>query len=108
MSTTGGEGRTDGDVRPHMRRRGVRRTLSVTTVALAVLVVLVAVPFNPIAAHAAADEQPTVSSHVKRLRDAGLVSADRQGNRTELSINSSAADALAKDLNGLLTRESAS
>jgi len=63
MSTTGGEGRTDGDVRPHMRRRGVRRTLSVTTVALAVLVVLVAVPFNPIAAHAAADEQPTVGSH---------------------------------------------
>jgi DNA-binding transcriptional ArsR family regulator len=59
-------------------------------------------------AQAFALSQPTVSSHVKRLRDAGLVSADRQGNRTELSINSSAADALAKDLNGLLTRESAS
>ena len=51
---------------------------------------------------------PTRLAIFEYLRSGGLVSADRQGNRTELSINSSAADALAKDLNGLLTRESAS
>ena len=56
-------------------------------------------------AQAFALSQPTVSAHVKRLRDAGLVTAERRGNRMELSVDSSAAETLANDLSGLLTRQ---
>ena len=42
--------------------------------------------------------QPTVSAHVKQLREAGLVTATRQGNRLELSVNAEALQALAGDL----------
>jgi DNA-binding transcriptional ArsR family regulator len=55
-------------------------------------------------AQAFALSQPTVSAHVKRLRDVGLVTAERRGNRMDLSVDSSAAETLANDLSGLLTR----
>lgn len=42
--------------------------------------------------------QPTVSSHVKQLREAGLVSADRRGNRIELTVDRGAMDSLFDDL----------
>jgi DNA-binding transcriptional ArsR family regulator len=56
-------------------------------------------------AQAFALSQPTVSAHIKRLREAGLVTAERRGNRMEISINLPAADLLANDLSGLLTRQ---
>jgi DNA-binding transcriptional ArsR family regulator len=52
--------------------------------------------------------QPTVSVHIKRLREAGLVSAVRRGNRLELSVESSTAAKLADDLGRLLTKAPAS
>ena len=42
--------------------------------------------------------QPTVSAHVKQLREAGLVSAVRRGSRLELSANGDALAALAGEL----------
>jgi ArsR family transcriptional regulator len=47
--------------------------------------------------------QPTVSVHVKRLREAGLVTAKRRGNRLEISVNESATEVLAADLAKLLS-----
>ena len=48
--------------------------------------------------------QPTVSVHIKRLREAGLVMAKRRGNRLEISVNEPIADALASDFAALLSR----
>jgi DNA-binding transcriptional ArsR family regulator len=42
--------------------------------------------------------QPTVSAHVKQLREAGLVSAVRRGPRLELTMNADALSALAGEL----------
>jgi ArsR family transcriptional regulator len=42
--------------------------------------------------------QPTVSAHVKQLRQAGLVTATRRGTRLELSVDSSALQSLAREL----------
>jgi len=42
--------------------------------------------------------QPTVSAHVKQLREAGLVSAVRRGTRLELSTNAGELQALAGEL----------
>jgi ArsR family transcriptional regulator len=47
--------------------------------------------------------QPTVSVHIKRLREAGLVTTQRRGNRLEISIDSSATGVLAADLATLLS-----
>ena len=47
--------------------------------------------------------QPTVSVHVKRLREAGLVTAERHGNRLEISINEAVTGHFATDLTTLLT-----
>jgi DNA-binding transcriptional ArsR family regulator len=47
--------------------------------------------------------QPTVSIHVKRLREAGLVTSVRHGNRLEISIDGSAAESLATELASLLS-----
>jgi DNA-binding transcriptional ArsR family regulator len=49
--------------------------------------------------------QPTVSVHVKRLREAGLVTAKRRGNRLEVSIDESVTELLASDLTALLSKE---
>jgi DNA-binding transcriptional ArsR family regulator len=46
--------------------------------------------------------QPTVSVHVKRLREAGLVTTERRGNRLEISIDETATEILANDLAALL------
>ena len=46
--------------------------------------------------------QPTVSAHVKQLREAGLVTATRQGNRLELTANTEALQSLAGDLTALV------
>jgi DNA-binding transcriptional ArsR family regulator len=46
--------------------------------------------------------QPTVSTHVKYLRQAGLVSAERHGTRVEVSLNRDAVQALAGELGTLL------
>jgi len=46
--------------------------------------------------------QPTVSTHVKHLRQAGLVSAERHGTRVEVSLNRDAVQALAGELGTLL------
>ncbi len=46
--------------------------------------------------------QPTVSMHVKRLREAGLVNSTRQGNRMEITINGPSSDLLAARLTTLL------
>lgn len=46
--------------------------------------------------------QPTVSAHVKQLRQAGLVSAARQGARLELSVNLDALQAIASELSTLV------
>jgi len=46
--------------------------------------------------------QPTVSMHVKRLREAGLVNSTRQGNRMEITINEPSSDQLAVRLTALL------
>jgi ArsR family transcriptional regulator len=48
--------------------------------------------------------QPTVSTHVKHLREAGLVSANRRGARLEVSLNREAVEGLAGELGVLLTR----
>jgi DNA-binding transcriptional ArsR family regulator len=42
--------------------------------------------------------QPTVSSHVKQLREAGLINADRRGNRLELTVDRAAMALLFDDL----------
>ena len=46
--------------------------------------------------------QPTVSVHVKQLRQAGLVTATRRGPRLELSVNADAVSALAQRLTTLV------
>jgi DNA-binding transcriptional ArsR family regulator len=48
--------------------------------------------------------QPTVSVHVKQLRQAGLVTATRKGPRLELSVNSDAVSELALRLTTLVER----
>jgi len=47
--------------------------------------------------------QPTVSGHVKHLREAGLVTARRQGSKVEISIDRGATGRLADELSTLLT-----
>jgi DNA-binding transcriptional ArsR family regulator len=47
--------------------------------------------------------QPTVSVHVKRLREAGLVASARHGNRLEISIDGPATESLATELASLLS-----
>ena len=49
--------------------------------------------------------QPTVSVHVKRLREAGLVTAKRRGNRLEVSIDDAVTELLAIDLTALLSKD---
>jgi DNA-binding transcriptional ArsR family regulator len=46
--------------------------------------------------------QPTVSVHVKQLRQAGLVTATRRGPRLELSVNADSVTALAHRLSALV------
>lgn len=46
--------------------------------------------------------QPTVSVHVKRLREAGLVDSVRQGNRLEITVNQASSERLAAQLATLL------
>jgi len=48
--------------------------------------------------------QPTVSTHVKHLREAGLVSAERRGSRVAVSLNRDAVQTLAGELGTLLAR----
>jgi DNA-binding transcriptional ArsR family regulator len=48
--------------------------------------------------------QPTVSMHVKLLRETGLVKADRQGGRLQLSADSDAVDSLLSDLRGVVVQ----
>jgi ArsR family transcriptional regulator len=48
--------------------------------------------------------QPTVSSHVKHLREAGLVTAERRGARIDVSLDRNAVEALATELGTLLSR----
>ncbi len=50
--------------------------------------------------------QPTVSVHIKRLREAGLVTAERHGNRLEIAVDQTTAGALATDLAALLSADS--
>jgi ArsR family transcriptional regulator len=47
--------------------------------------------------------QPTVSVHIKRLREAGLVTAERRGNRLEIAVDPATTGALATDLAALLS-----
>ncbi len=47
--------------------------------------------------------QPTVSAHVKQLRQAGLVTATRSGSRLELSVNTEALATLTGELNAMAT-----
>jgi ArsR family transcriptional regulator len=47
--------------------------------------------------------QPTVSAHVKQLRQAGLVTATRRGSRLELAVNSEALQALAGELSAVVS-----
>jgi len=47
--------------------------------------------------------QPTVSIHIKRLREAGLVSADRKGNRLQMSVDRMVSERLASEIALLLT-----
>jgi ArsR family transcriptional regulator, arsenate/arsenite/antimonite-responsive transcriptional repressor len=47
--------------------------------------------------------QPTVSIHVKRLREAGLVTSVRRGNSLEISVDGSATESLATELATLLS-----
>jgi ArsR family transcriptional regulator len=49
--------------------------------------------------------QPTVSVHIKRLREAGLVTAERHGNRLEIAVDQTTAGALATDLAALLSAD---
>ena len=46
--------------------------------------------------------QPTVSMHVKRLREAGLVNSVRRGNRLEITVNRPSSQRLAVELTSLL------
>ncbi|HEY1828153.1 MAG TPA: metalloregulator ArsR/SmtB family transcription factor [Acidimicrobiales bacterium] len=48
--------------------------------------------------------QPTVSMHVKLLREAGLVRAERQSGRLQLSADPGAVDLLLNDLRGCVAR----
>ncbi|MGA3353947.1 MAG: metalloregulator ArsR/SmtB family transcription factor [Acidimicrobiales bacterium] len=48
--------------------------------------------------------QPTVSTHVKILREAGIVSGIRRGNRLELVLRADAANELLEELKALLNR----
>jgi ArsR family transcriptional regulator, arsenate/arsenite/antimonite-responsive transcriptional repressor len=47
--------------------------------------------------------QPTVSVHVKRLRDVGLVTATRNGTQLEIDIDRAAAEAVSNTLSAVLT-----
>jgi ArsR family transcriptional regulator, arsenate/arsenite/antimonite-responsive transcriptional repressor len=47
--------------------------------------------------------QPTISVHIKRLREAGLVTTERRGNRLEISVNETATEVLAAELATLLS-----
>jgi DNA-binding transcriptional ArsR family regulator len=46
--------------------------------------------------------QPTVSMHVKRLREAGLVDTSRKGNWLEITVNQASSEKLAEQLTALL------
>jgi DNA-binding transcriptional ArsR family regulator len=48
--------------------------------------------------------QPTVSMHVKLLRETGLVKAERQGGRLQLSADPDAVDSLLSDLRGVVVQ----
>jgi len=48
--------------------------------------------------------QPTVSMHVKLLRETGLVRAERQGGRLQLQADPDAVDALLDDLRGVVVQ----
>jgi ArsR family transcriptional regulator, arsenate/arsenite/antimonite-responsive transcriptional repressor len=48
--------------------------------------------------------QPTISVHVKRLRDVGLVKATRQGNQLEITINQVQADELTSAFAEIVSR----
>jgi DNA-binding transcriptional ArsR family regulator len=48
--------------------------------------------------------QPTVSMHVKLLRETGLVRAERQAGRLQLSADPGAVDALLSDLRGVVAQ----
>jgi len=53
-------------------------------------------------ARAFALAQPTVSSHVKHLREAGLVTSERRGTRLEVAVDRDALTALGSDIGTLL------
>jgi len=46
--------------------------------------------------------QPTVSNHVKVLREAGVVVASRRGSRLELEVRKDAGNELFEDLKALM------
>jgi ArsR family transcriptional regulator len=48
--------------------------------------------------------QPTVSTHVKILREAGIVSGSRRGNRLEIAVRTQAANELVDELRTLVSR----
>jgi ArsR family transcriptional regulator len=48
--------------------------------------------------------QPTVSAHVKQLREAGLISSRRHGGRLEISVDRGATGQLAQEMAALLAR----
>ena len=48
--------------------------------------------------------QPTVSNHVKVLREAGVVTGRRRGTRVELELQEEAANELLDELKSLLNR----
>ncbi|MGA2530267.1 MAG: metalloregulator ArsR/SmtB family transcription factor [Acidimicrobiales bacterium] len=52
--------------------------------------------------------QPTVSTHVKILREAGVVSGSRHGNRLEIEVRTHAANELVEELRALVNRSHAS
>jgi DNA-binding transcriptional ArsR family regulator len=52
--------------------------------------------------------QPTVSMHIKVLRENGLVRAERQGGRLRLSADASAMESLLADLRGAVLQEAGS
>ena len=49
--------------------------------------------------------QPTVSMHMKSLRESGLVHAERSGGRLELRADPEAVDALLAELRGVIVRD---
>jgi DNA-binding transcriptional ArsR family regulator len=51
--------------------------------------------------------QPTVSNHLKLLREAGIVKGTRHGNRLELEVRTDATNELLDDLRAMLNREAA-